>query len=209
MGVAKAERAALCDLFTDVGPDEPTLCGGWQTRDLAAHLVVRERRPDAATGILVKPLASYTQRVQDGYAGKPWAELVDLVRSGPPLYWPTTIGLVDELVNTAEFFVHHEDVRRARPGWEPRPPDADRDAAVWAAAARSARMMLRRSPVGVVLRRSDGGLEITARRGPNTVIISGEPGELLLFLFGRDQVRLTFDGEQSSIGVVQGLTRGL
>jgi hypothetical protein len=69
--------------------------------------------------------------------------------------------------------------------------------------------MLRRSPVGIVLRRSDGGLEVTAKRGPSTVIISGAPGELLLFAFGREQTRLDFDGEQSSIGIVRGLTRGL
>jgi uncharacterized protein (TIGR03085 family) len=209
MGVAKDERAALCDLFTELGPDQPTLCEGWQTRDLAAHLVLRERRPDAAAGILIKPLAGYTQTVQDSYARRPWAELVDLVRTGPPVYMPTTIEKVDELINAVEFFVHHEDVRRGQPGWEPRPPDADRDAALWAALSRSARLMLRRSPVGIALRRSDGGLEVTAKRGPNTVIITGEPGELVLFANGRDEVRVEFDGEQSSIGAVRGLTRGL
>src|SRR5690349_13654553 len=98
MGVAKDERNALCDLFTEVGPDAPTLCEGWLTRDLAAHLVLRERRMDAAPGILIKPLAGYTRRVQDGYAARPWAGLVDLVRSGPPRYSPTVIGAVDELI---------------------------------------------------------------------------------------------------------------
>jgi uncharacterized protein (TIGR03085 family) len=218
MGVAKDERSALCDLFDQLGPAEPTLCEGWLTRDLAAHLVVRERRPAAAAGILIKPLAGYTKRVQDTYAAKPWPELVELVRSGPPAYWPTAIGAVDDAVNTAEFFVHHEDARRGQSGWEPRPPEATRDAALWTTLSRAGRMLLRRSPVGVVLRREtclsgsshqDRGADVTAKRGPNTVIISGEPGELLLFAFGRDAVRVDFDGEQSSIGVVQGLTRGL
>jgi uncharacterized protein (TIGR03085 family) len=207
VSVAKAERQALCDLFDELGPDEPTLCAGWQTRDMAAHLVLRERRPDAAPGILLKPLAGYTKRVQDSLAGKPFPELVDQVRSGPPRYMPTAIGAVDDLVNTSEFFVHHEDVRRGQPGWEPRPPDAKRDAALWAALSRGARLFLRRSPVGVVL--SHGDRTVTAKRGPNTVTISGEPGELLLFAFGRDEVRLEFDGEQSAIARVQGLTRGL
>jgi len=209
MGVAKDERSALCDLFDQLGPDEPTLCAGWQTRDLAAHLVVRERRPDAAAGILFSPLSGHTKRVQDSYAAKPWAELVDLVRNGPPIYWPTVIDAVDEAFNTAEFFVHHEDARRGQPDWEPRPPDAERDSAIWTVLHRTGRLLLRRSPVGLILRRSDGGLEITAKRGPNQVIISGEPGELLLFAFGRDATRVDFDGEQSSIGIVQGLTRGL
>jgi uncharacterized protein (TIGR03085 family) len=206
MGIARDERAALCDLFAEKGPDAPTLCTGWRTRDLAAHLVIRERRPDAAPGILIGPLSGYTRRVQDGYAAKPWSELLDLVRTGPPWYIP---GFLDELINPTEYFVHHEDVRRGAPDWQPRPPDGHRDAALWAALSRTARLMLRRSPVGVVLRRSDGGLEITARRGPNTVIVSGPPGELLLFAFGRDEVRVEFDGDQSSIGAVQGVTRGL
>lgn len=207
MGVAKDERSALCDLFDEVGPDQPTLCDGWQTKDLAAHLVLRERRPDAAAGILFAPLAGYTKRVQDSIAAKPWPELVDLVRSGPPVYWPTAIDAVDEAINAAEFFVHHEDVRRGQPGWAPRPPDTKRDKALWTTLRRTGRMLLRRSPVGVALRHDED--EIVAKRGPNTVIISGEPGELLLFAFGRDAVRVEFDGEQSSIGVVRGLTRGL
>ncbi|HEV2784202.1 MAG TPA: TIGR03085 family metal-binding protein [Actinophytocola sp.] len=210
MGVAKDERTALCDLFVELGPDEPTLCEGWHTRDLAAHLVIRERRPDAAPGILIKPLAGYARRVQDSYARRPWTELVGAIRSGPPRYWPSAL---DELVNTTEFFVHHEDVRRARPGWQPRPPDERRDRALWGAVARSGRMLLRHSPVGVVLRRSDrdgrDGREVTARRGPSTVIISGPPGELLLFAFGRDRALVDFEGDQSSIGLVKGVTRGL
>lgn len=208
MAVSTDERAALCDLFTDLGPDEPTLCAGWRTRDLAAHLVVREHRLDAMPGILLAPLAGYTQRVQDGYARRPWAELVDLVRAGPPALWPTRIPAVDRFVNSMEFYVHHEDVRRAQPEWQPREPDPRRDAATWAGVSRAARLTLRRSPVGLVLRRPDGA-ETVAKRGPNTVLVTGEPGELLLFAFGRDAVRLDFEGEQSSIAAVKGLDRGL
>ena len=52
LNFAQIERQDLCTLFEDLGPDVPTLCEGWTARDLAAHLVVRERRPDAALGIL-------------------------------------------------------------------------------------------------------------------------------------------------------------
>ncbi|HWM03439.1 MAG TPA: TIGR03085 family metal-binding protein [Actinophytocola sp.] len=208
MAVSTDERAAICDLLTELGPDQPTLCEGWQTRDLAAHLAVREHRPDAAPGIVLAPFAGYTKRVQDGYARRPWPELVALVRGGPPALWPTRIPAVDKLVNSVEFYVHHEDIRRGQPGWQPRDPDRRRDAAMWAGLSRAARLTLRKSPVGLVLRRPDGA-EVVAKRGPDTVFVTGEPGELLLFAFGRDAVRLDFEGEQSSIAVVKGLSRGL
>lgn len=208
MSVAADERAALCDLLEELGPDQPTLCAGWQTRDLAAHLVVREHRPDAAPGILLSAFAGHTKRVQDGYARKPWRELVDQVRGGPPVWWPTRIGAVDKLVNSIELFVHHEDARRGQEGWTPREPDAKRDAALWAGLRRAGRMTLRRTPVGLILRRPDGE-SIVVKRGPDTVTVTGEPGELLLFAFGRDAVRVEFDGDQAAIARVKGLSRGL
>ncbi|HEX2130773.1 MAG TPA: TIGR03085 family metal-binding protein [Actinophytocola sp.] len=212
MAVSTDERLALSDLFTELGPDAPTLCAGWRTRDLAAHLVLRERRPDAAPGILLAPLAGHTKRVQDGFARRPWAELVDLVRTGPPAFSPTRIPLVDRLVNSVELFTHHEDVRRAQPGWQPRPADPERDATTWAGVSRAGKLTLRRSSVGIVLRRTGGekgGEEVVVRRGPNTVVVAGPPGELLLWAFGREEVRLDFEGEQSAVGVVRGLRRSL
>lgn len=207
MGIAAQERQALCDLFTEVGPAAPTLCGGWQTKDLAAHLVVRERRPEAA-GILLKPLADRLARIQQDYAAKPWPDLVQQVRSGPPWYWPTRIGRLDELTNTAEFFIHHEDVRRAKPGWEPREPDKRRDAALWQIVSRMGKLLLRSSPVGIQLR-TPYGRQTTAKHAANPVTIIGEPGELLLYAYGRDESRLDFDGDPTAVDTVQSISRGL
>jgi len=208
MSIAATERAALADLFEELGPNEPTLCTGWQTRDLAAHLVLRERRPDAAPGILLKPFAGYTKRVQDTYARRPWRELIELFRAGPPAWWPTRIPAVDAAVNGIEFFVHHEDARRGQEGWTPREPDAARDDALWTGLRRASRMTLRRSPVGLVLHRPEGD-EIVVKRGPTTVTVTGEPGELLLFATGRTATKVDFDGDQPAIAAVQGLRRGL
>jgi uncharacterized protein (TIGR03083 family) len=52
---SRDERLALCTLLDKTGPDAPTLCEGWNTGDLAAHLVLRERRPDAAAGVIGSP----------------------------------------------------------------------------------------------------------------------------------------------------------
>ena len=101
MGVARDERRLLTELFSEVGPDAPTLCDPWRTRDLAAHLVLRERRLDAAAGILVKPLAGHTQRVQDAYAAKPWDELVDLVRQGQGVLSIVALGGVKDELDAA------------------------------------------------------------------------------------------------------------
>jgi uncharacterized protein (TIGR03085 family) len=208
---ARAERAALCDLFERLGPDAPTLCEGWTTADLAAHLVLRERRPDAAGGIALAPLARYTASVQERIkSGRPWPELVGLVRSGPSRWSP--YGLVpglDSLVNTVEFFVHHEDVRRAQPGWEPRELPADFEESLWKRVRGGARLMLRKAPVGVVLRRT-GGEKAGGKKAEPHVVVTGDPAELLLFALGRqDHARVSYEGDDASVDRLRSATLGL
>ncbi len=102
-----------------VGPDAPTLCEGWTTRDLAAHLVIREYRPDATPGIMIPFLASHTAKVQSQVTEQnDWDELLDKVAAGPPVYSP--FKLLDPVANVGEMFIHHEDVRRAQTDWTPR-----------------------------------------------------------------------------------------
>ncbi|GIH26385.1 TIGR03085 family protein [Acrocarpospora phusangensis] len=198
---AQAERAALSDLLDRLGPGEPTLCAGWTTADLAAHLVVRERRVDAAAGIAVKFLAPYTRSVQDGLSARPYPEVVRMFREGPPRWTP--YGLVpglDALVNTVEFLVHHEDVRRAQPDWEPRALPADLDDLIWRRLRAGARMFFRKSPVGVVLRRAGTDERVGAKMTDPAVVLTGEPQELLLFAFGRqDHARVALDGDRDAV----------
>ncbi len=47
------ERKLLADLFDELGPDAPTLLEPWTTRDLAAHLVLREHDYLAAPGLVL------------------------------------------------------------------------------------------------------------------------------------------------------------
>lgn len=193
---AKRERLLLADLLETHGPDAPTLCEGWATRDLAAHLVVREHRSDAAGGLLIKPLQSRLARVQAEFVAKPYDELVRLVRSGPPKMSPFALKQVDEAANTVEFFVHGEDVRRAQPDWSPRELDPVFEDALWHRLERSARMSGRKAPVGLVLRRPNGQTAV-ANRGTPVVTVVGAPSELLLFAFGRqEQADVELDGEK-------------
>jgi uncharacterized protein (TIGR03085 family) len=206
---ARRERAALCDLFDEVGPDAPTLCGDWTTRDLAAHLVVRERRPDAAVGIVVSKAAGYTERVQDGVAAGDWAALVDTVRSGPPIWSPTRIDAVDRAANTVEFFVHHEDVRRAVDGWTPRELDADLTDTLRSMLGRMAKRLVSSSPVGIVLA-PEGGDPITVKDGEPSVTVRGPVGELVLFVFGRQgRSAVEVDGDEAAVEAVMHATFGI
>jgi uncharacterized protein (TIGR03085 family) len=186
--IAAAERAALADLLERVGPGAPTLCAGWLTRDLAAHIVARERRPDASGGIVLRPLAGYLRRVQDGIATRDWAELVGAVRH-PPWWSPISNPLLDEAANRVEFFIHHEDVRRAQDGWRPRPLTPEVSAALWRRVRAVARLVLRRTPATITVAATGPGVagsgEVRAGRGGPPIRLAGEPQELLLFLTGR------------------------
>ena len=182
--IAQYERSALATLLDEVGPDAPTLCDGWTARDLAAHLVSRERRGDAALGLAVKPLAGHTASVQQSYAQRPYDELVTMVREGAPLWsvfgWPG----VDRLLNTTEYFVHHEDLRRAQPGWVPRELPAKVQDGLWQAVKGRARLSFVGTSFGVTLARP-GGESTVATSGEPMAVLTGEPAELLLYLFGR------------------------
>jgi uncharacterized protein (TIGR03085 family) len=208
---ARDERLAVCDLLAELGPDEPTLCAGWRTQDLAAHLVLRERRPDAALGVLGGPLTGHTRRVQEKFIQQvPFPQAVELIRTGPPRLSVFGIPGADARANTVEYFVHHEDIRRAQPGWEPRVLDGALSDLLWRQ-LRLARLMLRKAPVGVELARQDdaqddaaaapgqqgrdaGRLRITAKARAPMVTVTGTPAELTMWAFGRTQgarVKLT------------------
>jgi uncharacterized protein (TIGR03085 family) len=207
---ATVERLALCDLFDRVGPDAPTLCDGWQTVDLAAHLVIRERRPDAAPGVLIKPLASYTGKVQRRVAQWPWARLVDRIRSGPPRLSPTRIEAVDRVVNTVEFFVHHEDVRRAEPTWTARELDVELLDDLYRALKRAARLLTRKAPAGIELEPADGQPPIAAHRGAPSVTVRGPIGELTMFVYGRQaHARVELDGPPDATEAIRAASFGL
>lgn len=206
---SRTERSALCDLFLEVGSDAATLCEGWRTADLAAHLVIRERRLDAAVGILLPPARGYTTRVQNGYRDKSWGSLVSLVRSGPPAWSPLRLPPVEQAMNTVEFFIHHEDVRRAQDGWTPRTLDPRLQDALWSALTSRAKLFYRSAPVGLTLRREDGR-EHVVKGGPGPVVLAGAPAELLLHSYGRGtHAQVTVDGDAASVAALASARLGI
>jgi uncharacterized protein (TIGR03085 family) len=193
----RKERQALCDTLAELGPDAPTLCEGWTTADLAAHLMVREREPLAAAGIaLPGPFASLNHRRMEAVKAGGYQRMIDWLLGGPYGLWrPRPM----QAVNIGEYFVHHEDARRAN-GLEPRPADPDLDAALWRMLRVAGRRQLRKlRGFGVVARTPDGRTTVL-RKGFPEAMIAGAPGELVLYLMGRKQAaRVELSGSEMAV----------
>lgn len=209
--IALTERQALCDTLLAVGPDEPTLCEGWDTRDLVAHLLIRENRPDLSVCLLVKPLAGRLEAAQQRLAGQHFGRNVERLRGGPPAWSPTRVAAVDEATNRIEFFVHHEDVLRAQPGATPRELDDATTKGLWSSLARMAGMLMRRSPVGIVLVADGVGRAVVKAPQPaGNVVVRGTVGDLVLYCYGRKSAaHVELKGTDEAIAALQSTPFGV
>ena len=208
---ARAEREALCDALLRLGPDAPTLCEGWDTRDLAAHLVVREgRNPFVSAGVVVPLFAGLTERaMRRAQEGDSWPALVERIRQGPPPGSLMRRPRLDGAINTVEYFVHHEDVLRGGEGWSVRELDTALVDDLYAALGR-AKLLVRKSPVGIVLQPTEGRPPITAKQGAPSVTVRGPVGELVLWSFGRQaHAVVDYDGPADAIEQVRTAAFGL
>jgi len=203
----RAERASLCDALEAVGSAAPTLCEGWQTADLAAHLVVREHRPDALPGIVAGgPFAQHTTRLMEQAKRNGYAAMIATLRQGPPLLFRVGPGAS---ANVIENWIHHEDVRRAN-GEGPRPPNPEVDAFLWRSLSLSGRFAVRKvKHVGLELDAGDGRHRVLRAAEPR-VVMRAAPGELVLYLSGRKHAALVeLDGPDGAAQAVRDASFGL
>jgi uncharacterized protein (TIGR03085 family) len=201
------ERHAMCDTFVETGPDAPTLCVGWLTADLAAHLLAREKRPDAGPGIVLPgPFAHHTGKVMEGFKAKGYDTMIAMLRRGPPRLF--RMGPM-ATVNVVENWIHHEDVRRAN-GHAPRPADAEVDDILWDSLKTSTFIARRRiKGAGLVLKTPDGRERVVKQAEP-LVTITGAPGELVLFMSGRQEAADgRYDGTPEAIALVRATKLGI
>jgi uncharacterized protein (TIGR03085 family) len=195
--LSRTERAALCNTALDAGEHAPTLCGGWDVKDLVIHLLVRERDPLAAPGIMISQLEWLTDRASRKLEKHDFASLVERIRNGPPLWSPMAIPPVDRTLNSLEYFVHHEDIRRAQPGWAPRELTDREQRILFKAASVAGKGLAKPAGIPVEIRWTDRERPRSAvlAAGDEPVVVTGDPAELTMYLFGRDEHRgLTFDG---------------
>jgi uncharacterized protein (TIGR03085 family) len=183
-----AERAQLSDLLDELGPEAPTLLAPWTTRDIAAHLVLRDRDALAGPGLVLPGAwARLAERRRRALALRDFPWLVATLRSGPPPGF-FRIGWVRRFPSLNEFFVHHEDVRRAN-GRGPRANEHAMDENLWRNVGRAPWFLARRlRGAGLELQWAGTAKTVRARRGEPAARITGPPGELLLYLFGRQDV---------------------
>ncbi len=199
--VVASERSALVQVLADAGPSAPTLCEGWQARHLVAHLLLRESKPLVAVGMPGGPLAARTElttnRLADELTGQRRFEKALQDFAGLPgyLHMRSLLPGLDEAMNLIEYFVHTEDVRRASPAEggqvAPRVLADGVQEKMWQVLRARARMMVgRKYPQGLVLEAPGYSpavhTVIAPPAGQVATVLTGEPGELVLYLFGRE-----------------------
>lgn len=203
---AAHERAALVDALTELGPDAPTLCEGWTTADMAAHVYVREHRPDAALGVLpLGPLSAYTERVMastlrvHGYD-----EILQRLRTPAFL---VRLTRTEEAINTVEFFVHTEDVRR--PNKLPaRDMPEEFERKIWSRLSKQGRMSFRRVNARVRLVPTVG--EAVEFGKGELVEVHGRPSEIMLLAFNRKaDAKVDLKGSTEAVDALQSAQLGL
>ncbi|MGB7450384.1 MAG: TIGR03085 family metal-binding protein [Ornithinimicrobium sp.] len=212
MNLAQERRAELCDGALRAGPDAPTLCTGWTVRDLLVHLIVRERRPDAMVGEVVPPLRGHAARVRADLSACEFGDLAARVRSGPPRLSPTSLRAVDDVVNTMEFVLHHVDIVRGAGAITGPVFDDATQQAMLTTLRRLGRILFRRSPVGVVVIAPGRGRAALRRptRGHGSVVLTGEPVELLVYASGRrDHASVQVSGDQADKAALAAAPLGL
>lgn len=214
MQFVEPSREYLAETLLAAGPGADTLCAGWRTQELAAHLYLREHNPRVGLGMVLKPWKKATEKAIAKLAAasstpESFAALVEKFRAGPPKMSLFALKTVDHSANLSEFFVHTEDVRRATDRWAPRALDADYSEALWVELLKRAAILYRSVDLGIVLVNPEGPRHV-AKRAPVSVAIIGDPGELLMHANGRTgQALVSFEGQPDAVTLLQTAEVGL
>ncbi|NVM95138.1 TIGR03085 family metal-binding protein [Arthrobacter wenxiniae] len=214
MQFVEPSREVLAETLLAAGPGAPTLCAGWRTQELAAHLFLREHSPKVGLGLVIRPWNKVSEKATAKLAEAAstpaaFTELVEKFRAGPPRLSPFALPAVDRSANLVEFFVHTEDIRRATDRWAPRALDPGYSSALWAELIKRAAILYRSVDLGVVLVNPDGPRHV-AKRAPVSVAIIGDPGELLMHANGRTgQALVSFEGQADAVALLRTAPVGL
>lgn len=181
------EHVRLCDVLAAVPADAPTLCEGWTAHDLAIHIWLLKHDPLSWPALAVAALEPFGRRRADRIRRR-WSypELVGRLRlDGAELACMPGDRFEGHRHALGEYWIHAQDV--ARPNGVAQPaPDADLQEALWRR-ARIAAPALRLANRGLVLARPDGR-KMRVTPGAPTIQVTGEPTEVILWVYGRTSV---------------------
>lgn len=202
------EREQFAATFLALGPSAPTILPGWDAAALLEHLHLRERAPQLMLAQrLPDPLGRRARSALAQYRETPWEQRVASFRVAPGPLSP--IGRLDALSGQGELLIHHEDLRRAQDGWEPRRAPAVNEEGAWRSVGLMAPLAMS-VRADVTLVSPLGGRNLRSRRSVGSLRVHGEPLELLLWVSGRDQVaRVQVHGEPAALRALQDGRRGL
>src|SRR4051794_6842759 len=180
MRFVEPSREVLAETLLAAGPGADTLCDGWRTQELAAHLFLREHNPRAGLGMVLKPWKRAADKAiaklaAEASSPEGYAALVEKFRAGPSKLSPFALKAIDHSANLIEFFIHTEDIRRASDRWAPRTLDRAYSEVLWNDLVKRAAILYRGVDLGIVLVNPAGPRHV-AKRAPVSVAIVGDPG---------------------------------
>jgi uncharacterized protein (TIGR03085 family) len=202
------EREEFARTFLALGPEAPTILPGWDAAELLEHLLLREGAPHLRVGPrLPGPPGRRAQRALDALRESPWQDRVERFRRGPGRFSP--VGRIDQFSGQGELLIHHEDLRRAQDGWEPRRLSPAAGADAWRSVTLMAPLAMR-VRADITLVSPLGGRQLRARRAAGNLRVHGEPLELLLWVSGRDEIaRVRIHGDEAALRALREGRRGL
>lgn len=202
------EREDFADTLLALGEEAPTILPGWDAAALLEHLLVREGAPHLRLAPrLPGPVGRRAERSLERLRALSWTDRVARFRQGPGALSP--VGRLDALSGQGEMLIHHEDLRRAQPGWEPRRLSPDVAADAWRAVGLLAPLVMR-VRADVLLVSPLGGHRMRSRGAHGSVRVHGEVMELLLWVSGRERVaRVRVHGDDAALRAVAEGRRGM
>ncbi|MBE1514123.1 TIGR03085 family metal-binding protein [Nesterenkonia halotolerans] len=187
---ASEQRQALVTALRGVTADAPTLCEGWAAEDLALHIVIRDSRPDLMVGPQLPLVGDWASNALKNLRNTGYAELVKRAEAGPPPYFPQSFPPLNDMMNTAEFYIHTEDVLRAQPEFDPNSPRVISEKLrkrLWGQGGMMFPMAARGAKQRITFISPGYGTRTAGPASAPQLQIKGAPEELLLWAFGRKE----------------------
>lgn len=180
----KSERLFTVELLKKLNPEQwraKTLCEGWDVEYLAAHLVSRERNIIGGVGLVVPGLHKLHDKRIAKFVAKGHNHILHKLEKYP-LHMPASL-------NTAEFWVHNEDMLRGELHMSRPAPNKAANAILWGSLKGLVKvkkdMVVDIGNADLVDSETKEHIRTRFDKKPKITTITGTASELLLYFYGR------------------------